>query len=246
MVAGLGYVGLSNAVMLAAENQVVGYDVDPDKVALINSGVPPFQDADLEKALSRKSLRLNATSDEEEAFLDADIVVIATPTNFDEKKNSFATDTVEATIETAFKYAQTSKIVIRSTVPAGFTRQMQKKFNSDRILFCPEFLREGRGLFDNLNPSRIIVGGPAELAGRFAQILKAASEKPNVDILLMSSTEAEAVKLFSNSYLAMRVAFFNELDSYALSNGLDVKNIIDGIGYDPRIGDHHNLSLIHI
>ncbi|MEM7243416.1 MAG: nucleotide sugar dehydrogenase [Pseudomonadota bacterium] len=239
-VAGLGYVGLSNAVMLAQHHDVIAYDIDEARVAAINERKAPFQDVEISAFLAEKSLLLKATTVSAEAFEDADFALIATPTNFEEDLNAFATDTVETVIAEALKRSEHSTIIVKSTVPVGFTKRMQQEFDTDRILFCPEFLREGKALYDSLNPSRIIIGDRCENAEVFARLLTEAAQKQNIDTLYMSSGEAEAVKLFSNSYLAMRVAFFNELDSYALSNGLDAKKIIEGIGYDPRIGDHHN------
>ena len=239
-VAGLGYVGLSNAVLLARDHDVVGYDIDAVRIGLINARESPFQDSALSERLSGAELRLKVTENAREAFQNADVVIIATPTNFDETRNGFATETVEETIALALEYSERAVLVVRSTVPVGFTEKMQKRFATEQILFCPEFLREGQALHDSLHPSRIIVGGAGKRAKDFASILADAAEKQDVETLLMSPSEAEAVKLFSNSYLAMRVAFFNELDSYALSHELDARNIINGIGFDPRIGNHHN------
>ena len=245
-VAGMGYVGLSNAVLLARKNTVCMLDVLPEKVKLINSGQSPVADQELESCLSGENLMLSATTDARTAYQDADFVIIATPTDYDMEQNYFDTSSVEDTIEAALRIQPDACIVIKSTLPLGFTKKIRSLHRNGFILFSPEFLREGRALYDNLYPSRIILGldmgDPAQMekARAFAGLLKDASLKAEVPVLYMDSTEAEAVKLFSNTYLAMRVAFFNELDTYAEAYGLNTESIINGVCLDPRIGNHYN------
>ena len=245
-VVGMGYVGLSNAVLLARKNTVCVLDVLPEKVKLINSGQSPVADQELESCLSGKKLMLSATTDARTAYQDADFVIIATPTDYDMEQNYFDTSSVEDTIEAALRIQPDACIVIKSTLPLGFTKKIRSLHRNGFILFSPEFLMEGRALYDNLYPSRIILGldmgDPAQMekARAFAGLLKDASLKAEVPVLYMDSTEAEAVKLFSNTYLAMRVAFFNELDTYAEAYGLNTESIINGVCLDPRIGNHYN------
>ena len=245
-VVGMGYVGLSNAVLLARKNTVCVLDVLPEKVKLINSGQSPVADQELESCLSGKKLMLSATTDARTAYQDADFVIIATPTDYDMEQNYFDTSSVEDTIEAALRIQPDACIVIKSTLPLGFTKKIRSLHRNGFILFSPEFLMEGRALYDNLYPSRIILGldmgDPAQMekARAFAGLLKDASLKAEAPVLYMDSTEAEAVKLFSNTYLAMRVAFFNELDTYAEAYGLDTESIINGVCLDPRIGNHYN------
>ena len=245
-VAGMGYVGLSNAALLARDNPVCAVDIQPEKVDKVNRGRSPIADPQLESRLGEKGLMLSATTDIRAAYGDADFVIIATPTDYDAEQNYFDTSSVEAVVEAALRIQPDACIVIRSTVPLGFTKEISSRYPDGCILFSPEFLREGRALYDNLYPSRIILGldmgDPAQMekARAFAGLLKDASLKAEAPVLYMDSTEAEAVKLFSNTYLAMRVAFFNELDTYAEAYGLNTESIINGVCLDPRIGNHYN------
>jgi UDPglucose 6-dehydrogenase len=240
VVAGIGYVGLSLAVLLAQKNSVVAVDLDSSRVDKVNGRVSPIEDADISRFFAEATLDLVATTDGATAVADAELVIVATPTNYDSDADTFDTSSVESVIALVLEHNPNALIVVKSTVPVGFTERVREKFGTDNIVFSPEFLREGRALFDNLHPSRIIVGEQTERAREFAELLAEASEEPNPPILLTASTEAEAIKLFANTYLALRVAYFNELDTFSAVHGLDARSVIDGVSLDPRIGAGYN------